>query len=112
MKQVSTSQLTSNDVVNKIIISNLQVNDKITIERSGFGIVDRWCIDVVLEEFKNNRLTKEECHFAFDKQFHLSDKISSMSTHLATKVISTGYRLDLFAQHPSWLIRRAVSRIK
>lgn len=52
MKQVSTSQLTSNDVVNKIIISNLQVNDKITIERSGFGIVDRWCIDVVLEEFK------------------------------------------------------------
>ena len=110
MKRIENNRLTSNNIVNKILIANLQENDMIAVEYASYGTINRKCINVVLDEFKENRLTKEECHFVFDKQFHLSDKILSMGVFEVIALIPTDYRLDLLIQHHSWQVRNELAR--
>jgi hypothetical protein len=110
MKEVNRKQLTSNDVVNKIILANLGEDDMIAVEYLNYGVIERKCINVVLEEFRENRLTKEECHLVFDEQFHLSDKILSMGVFETRALIPTDYRLDLIVQHHSWQVRDELAK--
>ena len=110
MKQITSVQLTTNEVVNKILLTNLQENDMIAVEYPNYGMIERKCINVVLDEFKQNRLTKEECHFVFNEQFQLSDKILSMGVFDAIALIPTDYRLDLIVQHDSWQVRDELAK--
>lgn len=110
MKQITNTRLTSNDVVNKIILANLGEDDMIAVEYLNYGVIERKCINVVLDEFRESRLTKEECHIVFDKQFHLSDKILSMGVFDVIALIPTDYRLDLIVQHDSWQVRDELAK--
>ena len=110
MKQITNARLTSNDVVNKIILANLGEDDMIAVEYLNYGVIERKCINVVLEEFRENRLTKEECHLVFDELFHLSDKILSMGVFETRALIPTDYRLDLIVQHHSWQVRDELAK--
>lgn len=110
MKQITNTRLTSNDVVNKIILANLGEDDMIAVEYLNYGVIERKCINVVLEEFRENRLTKEECHLVFDELFHLSDKILSMGVFETRALIPTDYRLDLIVQHDSWQVRDELAK--
>ena len=110
MKQITNVRLTSNDVVNKIILANLGEDDMITVEYLNYGVIERKCINVVLEEFRESRLTKEECYIVFDKQFRLSDKILLMGVFDVIALIPTDYRLDLIVQHDSWQVRDELAK--
>lgn len=104
MKQINHKKLTSNELVNKILVANLSENDTIYTKLPMFGMTDRRCFDVVLEEFHKKRLTKEECHFVFDEYFHLYDKITSMDEIDVAALVPTGYRRDLITQCDSWIV--------
>ena len=110
MKQITHIRLTSNDVVNKILIANLSENDLIAVDYKYYGTINRKCINVVLDEFRESRLTKEECHLVFDELFHLSDKILSMGVFDVIALIPTDYRLDLIVQHDSWQVRDELAK--
>ena len=110
MKHFVNTQLTSNSIVNKILIANLHEHDIIDVEHPENGTIRRRCVTVVLDEFEQGRLTKEECYFVFDTQFHLSDKILSMSAFDAIALIQTNYRLDLLVQHSSYEVRSELAR--
>lgn len=110
MKQIINVRLTSNDVVNKILLANLGEDDLIAVDYKYYGTINRKCINVVLDEFRESRLTKEECHLVFDEQFHLSDKILSMGVFDAIAIIPTDYRLDLIVQHNSWQVRDELAK--
>ena len=111
MKRITNAQLTSNNVVNKILIANLSEDDLIAVEYKYYGTINRKCINVVLDEFRESRLTKEECHIVFDEQFHLSDKILSMGAFDVIALIPTDYRLDLIVQHNSWQVRDELAKL-
>ena len=59
MKQINHKKLTSNELVNKILVANLSENDTIYTKLPMLGMTDRRCFDVVLEEFHKNVLRKK-----------------------------------------------------
>lgn len=109
MRKTSSTQLTSSELTNKIILANSQYDDMMTLHSEIFNEYEMRCMDIVLDEFAMQQLTLEECFFVFDHVFKLCEKINDLDLTTSDSLINLGYCLDQFAIHPNRDVREYVA---
>lgn len=112
MKQINHKQLTSNEFVNKLLISNPKLDTKFNYLYHTHVvryIKSTKLIDILTTEFLENRLTDEEFdHILFD-YFDLPNNLNQLSDTIKIDLIEIDKFVNELKNDKSYVIRHALA---
>lgn len=101
MRNISQKQLTSNEFVNKLLVSNTKFEDSVDMGESDVKPRFKKFSMLLKQEFDNQTLTKDELVYLLDNYFCVLDHLLELQEDSVLFLISLDYHLELLVKHYS-----------
>ena len=101
MRNISQKQLTSNEFVNKLLVSNTKFEDSVDMGESDVKPRFKKFSMLLKQEFDNQTLTKDELVYLLDNYFCVLDHLLELQEDSVLFLISLDYHLESLIKHYS-----------